>query len=374
MSVDNSNEPKPRQVHPVVDFIGGTISGMAALTVGYPLDTIKVRFQNPETSGKYSTTFGAFTTIVREERIAGLFKGISSPMMACAFINGLVFGSYGSLMRMQLKNEDDLPTLTQITLAGAGTGIITSVIVCPTELIKIRQQAMLSATRIPSAFEVAADIFRRQGVRGLYRGITTTALRDCSYGIYFCTYEGTCRFLRPSPPPRSRIDTDTDTAAHHQNHASLIDEVEDEFSHLSWTRLLVAGGLAGVMSWIVTFPVDVIKTRMQATEWYPRGESESLRSTVSSAVAGARSQASTSSALPQPAAVTWSTVGVRRASSATRIERHPYRTTWSSFVNSYRAEGWRVFYMGLSPTLIRSIPVNMVTFGVFEMVVGLMGR
>jgi len=358
MDADTNNGPKPRQVHPVVDFVGGTISGMAALTVGYPLDTIKVRFQNPETSRRYSSTFGAFTTIVREERVAGLFKGISSPMMACAFINGLVFGSYGSLMRMQLKHEDDLPTLTQITLAGAGTGIITSVIVCPTELIKVRQQAMLSATRIPSAFEVAGDIFRRQGIRGLYRGISTTALRDCSYGVYFCTYEGTCRFLRPPPRPRSRVDTDT----HHPNHSSLINEMEEEFSHLSWTRLLIAGGLAGVTSWIITFPVDVVKTRMQATEWYPR--EESLRSTVSSALA--RSQAANP--------VTWSAVGVRRASSATHIERHPYRTTWSSTVNSYRAEGWRVFYMGLSPTLIRSIPVNMVTFGVFEMVVGLMSR
>ncbi|KAG5641318.1 hypothetical protein DXG03_005539 [Asterophora parasitica] len=50
-------------------------------------------------------------------------------------------------------------------------------------------------------------------------------------------------------------------------------------------------------------------------------------------------------------------------------DTHPYRTTLSTIVNSYRANGWRVFYRGLAPTLIRAIPVNMVTFATFEAVV-----
>lgn len=32
---------------------------------------------------------------------------------------------------------------------------------------------------------------------------------------------------------------------------------------------------------------------------------------------------------------------------------NPYRTTLSTIINSYRAEGISVFYKGLSPTLIR---------------------
>lgn len=58
-------------------------------------------------------------------------------------------------------------------------------ITCPIELIKIRQQNIVEHQ--PSTRAVAVDIFRRTGVRGLYRGITATALRDVGYGAYFAT-------------------------------------------------------------------------------------------------------------------------------------------------------------------------------------------
>lgn len=74
---------------------------MASLVVGFPFDTgarfifpswrsvlmpcnlpaVKVRFQSPAIAGKYHTTFGAIATIVREERVLGLYKGITSPLV-----------------------------------------------------------------------------------------------------------------------------------------------------------------------------------------------------------------------------------------------------------------------------------------------------
>ena len=52
----------------------------------------------------------------------------------------------------------------------------------PTELVKIRQRALLTRT---TARSVALGILREHGVRGLYRGFPVTALRDCGYGAYF---------------------------------------------------------------------------------------------------------------------------------------------------------------------------------------------
>lgn len=57
-----------------------------------------------------------------------------------------------------------------------------SIVTTPTELIKIRQQSMLTPTK---ARQVALKIFRENGIRGLYRGMPVTALRDCGYGAYF---------------------------------------------------------------------------------------------------------------------------------------------------------------------------------------------
>jgi len=48
--------------------------------------TVKVRFQDPNTSARYSGTFNAVSTIIREERFSGLYKGVMSPMV-CVFVS-----------------------------------------------------------------------------------------------------------------------------------------------------------------------------------------------------------------------------------------------------------------------------------------------
>ena len=81
-------------------YIGNVVAGMAAVTVGYPFDTgqyphflglslhlifdahpVKVRFQNPLIASKYRSTAHAFLTIIREERIRGLYRGIAAPLV-----------------------------------------------------------------------------------------------------------------------------------------------------------------------------------------------------------------------------------------------------------------------------------------------------
>lgn len=62
-------------------------------------------------------------------------------------------------------------------------GRVCSIIASPTELIKIRQQSLVIPT---SAWQIAWDIYNRSGIRGLYRGLVATILREFSYGAYFC--------------------------------------------------------------------------------------------------------------------------------------------------------------------------------------------
>ena len=107
---------------------------------------MKVRFQSPEIASKYRSTFHAVTTIIREERFVGLYKGIASPLVrvclsymsfnpaddydnlqtTAPLMNGIVFASYRFFLKLQLPSADTTPTLTQIALAGAGTGVVGS--------------------------------------------------------------------------------------------------------------------------------------------------------------------------------------------------------------------------------------------------------
>ncbi|KAF8638409.1 hypothetical protein AX17_002234 [Amanita inopinata Kibby_2008] len=326
------------ELDPTIDFVAGTISGIAGLIVGYPLDTVKVRFQSPLIAGKYHSTFHAVATIIREERFIGLYKGITSPLTTAALLNGVVFASYRFLMKVQLENSDAIPTLTQIALAGAGSGIVSSLVTTPTELIKILQQDQLIPT---SSRQIALQILKEEGICGLYRGITATALRDCGYGAYFFAYEATRRYFSGTPQSLN---------------PSLLDNIESGMNNLSWPALLLAGGVAGVVGWVATFPFDVVKTRMQGTE-----QVQPIPVSRGIPVANLAST-------PRPCAST-PLIGSTSSTVEPALNINPYRTVYSTIVNSYRAEGMGVFFKGLAPTLIRAIPVNMVTFAAFETVV-----
>ena len=97
-----------------------------------------------------------------------------------AFMNGLVFGTYGFLLRAQCAPPAQ-PTLVQIALAGAGSGIAAAVVTAPTDLVKIRRQ--VGDER--GTLALAREIVRVQGPRALFRGLGVTALRDIGYGAYF---------------------------------------------------------------------------------------------------------------------------------------------------------------------------------------------
>jgi len=113
---------------------------------------------------------------VKEERVLGLYKGITSPLLTVALMNGLIFASYNFFLRLQCQGSIRDASITQIALAGVGSGIVSAVVTTPTELIKIRQQQCTSSS---TARGVVAKIIKTGGFVGLYRGAGATALRDC---------------------------------------------------------------------------------------------------------------------------------------------------------------------------------------------------
>ncbi|KAJ0755475.1 putative mitochondrial carrier protein [Helianthus annuus] len=221
------------------EFVAGGCGGIAGIMAGYPLDSIRVRQQ----SSPAGSAFSVLKNVVAKEGPFALYRGMAAPLASVTFQNAMVFQIYAILSRSFDSSNcaNEPPSYKGAALGGVGAGALQSLMLSPIELIKIRLQLQ---TRIQhkhmekGPLSVARSIITTEGWRGMYRGLTITALRDApSHGFYFWTYE----FMREKLHPGCR-----------------------KSGQESFNTMLVAGGLAGVASWVCCYPLDVVKTRIQA--------------------------------------------------------------------------------------------------------------
>lgn len=85
------------------------------------------------------------------------------------------------------------------------------------------------------------SILRERGIRGLYRGLGATICRDVAYGPYFLSYEVICRLFH------RRRNAD----GGENGNGSGNGREEGEFE-VPWEGMLVAGAVAGTVSWTST--------------------------------------------------------------------------------------------------------------------------
>ncbi|VDM39953.1 unnamed protein product [Toxocara canis] len=253
-----------------------TIPGAAGVLAGHPLDTIKVRLQT-QTPGQYRGTIHCFTSIIQKEGVSGLLKGLSSPLASLTVINAIIFGVYGNVTRL-FENQESVVTHF---IAGCVSGLAQTAIATPTEMLKLRMQIQSdnSSKVYRSPLDCLRKLLKQRGIKYLFRGSLATQLRDApAFGIYFASYDYMGRHLSK----------------------------DGTLESLSSAQLLIAGGAAGMFSWLFNYPTDVIKTKFQADD--------------------------------------------------------AFKSYWEAIVHTYRTQGHRGFFNGLNSTLLRAFPSNAATF------------
>lgn len=271
-----------------------------------------------------------------------------SPVLGNLPINAIVFGTRGSAARtldaLFPRRAEDLaagrPSYWRVALSATWAGLCQCVVATPVELAKCRLQVQANPVKMhlartatvaaapttataavtaPAAvsaagggvcaaapapaysgtIDCARQIYRSGGIRGLYVGWWATVWRDApAYAAWFVAYDGVRVLLTPADELAAGTPTATRTA-------------------------LLAGSVAGIATWVSTYPFDVIKSVIQTAP--PGTPPAQLR-----------------------------IVAVARA--------------------KYSQHGARFFFRGLAPTLLRAVPVSAVTFYVYERVLDLFGR
>ncbi|XP_028671806.1 brain mitochondrial carrier protein 1 [Erpetoichthys calabaricus] len=220
-------------------FLYGGLASIVAEFGTFPIDLTKTRLQVQGqtadahyTQIRYKGMFHALLRIGREEGILALYSGISPALLRQASYGTIKIGTYQTMKRLFVSRPEDETMIINV-FCGVVSGVISSAIANPTDVLKIRMQAQGSVIQ-GSMIANFLDIYHQEGTRGLWRGVLLTAQRAAIVvGVELPVYDITKKHLILS--------------------GLMGDTVYTHFIS-SFTC-----GLAGALA---SNPVDVVRTRM----------------------------------------------------------------------------------------------------------------
>lgn len=266
--------------------------------------------------------------------------------------------------------------------AGICSGMTTSLVTCPLDVIKTRKQ---NATYLQhGTWKSLQSMWTKEGLRGMYRGLTPTLVGYIpTYAIYFPLYH-----LAKQTWP---------TILHDAQHPALVH--------------VLSSMSAGVVSSGLTNPLWIIRTRLMTQDLHTKHpyhgifdaarriwQNEGLRGMTKGLAASSLGVVHTAFYFPiyerlkltlnhdHPsrikshqvllASTTAKVIAsvaaypheVLRTRFQTQVKDGPYHKFLQAISYIYKTEGWKGFYRGLATSLFRSIPATGITFVTFEAV------
>lgn len=142
----------------------------------------------------------AFTRVAEEESVAALWKGSPAVLTGMVMENAFAFGINEQLKRVfpeVQRGQAHVPSVYETVrplVLGAVTGALTSVVLIPSEVVKVRAQmedsVKVAGRSSPTSLEMMNLVWRRQGMRGMFAGFDAQIARDgLFYSLFFGSYE-----------------------------------------------------------------------------------------------------------------------------------------------------------------------------------------
>ncbi|KAB5536051.1 mitochondrial carrier protein LEU5 [Coniochaeta sp. 2T2.1] len=259
--------------------VAGGVAGCAAKTVVAPLDRVKILFQsnNPDFrkySGHRFGTATAIRDIYRQDGTPGLFRGHSATLLRIFPYAAIKFLAYEQIRAVVIPHHRNETPFRRL-ISGSMAGVTSVFFTYPLEVIRVRlafetkrdnrsglrgickqiyhEQPLPkkpSPTALPGA--VVATVAPRSGLGNFYRGFAPTLLGMLPYaGMSFLTHDTAGDLLRH--PRIARYTTLPQPANAPKGKPPPL---------VSWAEL-VAGGVAGLVSQTASYPLEVIRRRMQ---------------------------------------------------------------------------------------------------------------
>ena len=235
-------------------------------------------------------------------------------------------------MRTFLRSQ---PQFLRELLAGGVAGGLAKSFVAPLERTKILLQT--GRTRSMGIGGTLGYIWQREGLMGMFRGNGASVIRIVPYAaIHFAAYEHYHRLLVDHLYPSTSTSSSSPSPPFLSTVAS--GESKNLLSKVSPLWDLIAGSMAGVTAVVLTYPLDVVRTRLAwATDFTPSS-----------------TPSTSTSSLPSPS------IGKTAASpSAPHPHPHPHPSApsiRSELTRTFKQGGVVGLYRGVTPTLLGILP------------------
>ncbi|KAI9486968.1 MAG: mitochondrial carrier domain-containing protein [Benjaminiella poitrasii] len=237
--------------------LAGGLAGCAGKTVIAPLDRVKILFQarNPtfeKYAGKFTGVFKAGQEIFRKDGIRGLFQGHSVTLIRIFPYAAIKFIAYEQIRAILMPSQR---SSSRQFIAGSLAGITSVLFTYPLDLIRVRmaydsKPKMVDICKIIYNEPAAGQHFR---LLNFYRGFLPSVYGMTPYaGVSFWFYHIITQFCRHHPliVPYTTLPFDSTT------------DPKKLPRLYTWAELL-CGGLAGLVAQTSSYPLEVIRRRMQ---------------------------------------------------------------------------------------------------------------
>ncbi|PNS20026.1 hypothetical protein CAC42_1473 [Sphaceloma murrayae] len=329
------------------------MAGVASGIVTCPLDVIKTKLQaqgsfRPQqsilqtntTSAIYHGMVGTARTIVRQDGLSGLYRGLGPMLLGYLPTWAVYMAVYDGSREYyygQVDNKWVARVCASITAGACSTLATNPIWVIKTRLMSQVSRSATDGARTPwhynNTLDAARKMWATEGLAAFYSGLSPALLGLTHVAIQFPLYE----YFKMRFTGVEMGETSSEAAAGSQT-----------------AGILAATFLSKVCATSATYPHEVLRTRLQTQQRkYPSQSPDGLTPT------GKDSQSRSAPGT---------------ASSDGMINRPRYKGIVSTCRTILAEEGWRAFYNGMGTNMFRAVPAAMTTMLTFETLKGVVTK
>jgi len=251
----------------LVHGISGSISGLTAILVWYPLETLRMREQTdvlgpsrPSSTltenDKQSIIYAeqniphklrAFlleklhsvklaSDIISNEGISGLYNGMSSAMVGSVITSGIYFLTYKLFKDTLIQNKFTRGIIVDSMITSLLASCCTAIGSNPIWVLNSRMSKSKKETKEMTNLQMVLQIYKEEGIGGFYKGLVPSLFLTANPVIQFVLYE----FLRV--------------------------KLADLKGNISVFNIILISIVSKLITTLVTYPILTIKTLFQANE------------------------------------------------------------------------------------------------------------